>query len=344
MLKSLQVMHDTNEELYTNQEVYYTSTNLGKDVKIDKSYQTMAIHIKYSDRTLFQQLILTRLISALEVSLIENIIDVFMVNKRPFLTQTKFEITEAEILSTKNIEEIQSKIINNLCRNVQSQGIKSIVSFYRKTFNIDLESFNIKIENVLYNFQYILMLHDMRHMIIHNLGKTDNKFKKQYCYKSENVKFTSREFDVIFDVLLCFAKFVNEKIAIFKSPQIEEIKENENIEYKINIEILNDEILYIFQDSFTFTCKDQMCNFHRIKKSIKKDGNIVDLRIIGDRKVIGKYLSKIKGFERNGLCNINQLNVFRDFYESKNDWTLELEDKVLVLKNVCVKVVWEVCY
>jgi len=316
MLKSLKVMHDTNEELYKNQEVYYTSTTLGKEVKVDNSYQMMNIHIIHSDRTLFQQLILTRLISALEVSLVENIIDVFMVNKKPFLTQNKFEITEAEILSTKNIEEIQSKIINNLCRNIQSQGIKSIVSFYKKTFNIDLESFNIKIENILYNFQYILMLHDMRHMIVHNLGKVDKKFKEQYCYKSVNVKFTSREFDVIFDVLLSFAKYVNERISIFKFPQAEEIKENENVEYKMNIEIFDDEILYIFQDSFTFKCKDQMCNFHRIKKSIKKTGNIVDLRIIGDKKVIGKYLSKIKCFEKKRLCNINQLNAFRDFHES----------------------------
>ena len=140
----------------------------------------MSIHLIHTDKTLLQQLIITRLISALEVSLIDNIMGVFMINKAPFLNQAKFDITESELLMTKNIEEIQAKIINKLCRNIQSQGIREIVSFYKKCFSINLESFNIEECGKIYNFNYIIMLHDMRHLIVHNLEKIDKKFKLKY--------------------------------------------------------------------------------------------------------------------------------------------------------------------
>ena len=67
-----------------------------------------------------------------------------------------FSFAEAEILSTKNIEDIQLKIITNICRNIQSQGLKGIVAFYKKTFNIDIESFNIQIEDKIYNFHVFI--------------------------------------------------------------------------------------------------------------------------------------------------------------------------------------------
>lgn len=315
MLKELKTIHDVDYDNYCNNDVIYTSNNLGKEINIDKSYQMMYVHLTHTDTTIFQQLILTRLISALEVFLIQNIKDVFLVNKKPFLNQTKFEVTESEILVTENIEEIQSKIINNLCRNVQSQGIKGIASLYKRIFSIDFESFNIKIDDSIYNYSYILMLHDMRHMIVHNLGKLDTKFKKQYDYQATTIKFSSNEFFIVFDILINFANYVYNNLESFKQPDFE-ISNSENIEYKINLIINDKKMYYIFQDSFTFKFKEQLYNFHTIKKSIKKTDNIIDLRIIGDRKIIGKYLSKIKKFEKDGLCTIQQLDSYRDFHES----------------------------
>ena len=178
MIKKLDNMKELDDDQYKNIEVTFNSNTLNKEVKVDDSFHDMYVHLVHIDKKLFQQLILTRLISALEVSLIENIMDVFLVNKKIFLNQSKFDITEAEILSTKNIEDIQLKIITNICRNIQSQGLKGIVAFYKKTFNIDIESFNIQIEDKIYNFHYIEMLIDMRHMVVHNLGNLDEKFKR----------------------------------------------------------------------------------------------------------------------------------------------------------------------
>lgn len=79
-----------------------------------------------------------RIISALEVFLVDLIRDVFILTKEPFKrNDLKLELNHAELLSISSTAEIYSKIINKECRKLTSSGYEEIAKYFRRHFDIE---------------------------------------------------------------------------------------------------------------------------------------------------------------------------------------------------------------
>jgi len=176
------------KELYNSTLIAYKQTSIIKKNKTDllgisdnqngyvlenlNEFASNVTSLEYDLR----QLVLIRLISILEHYLINNIKYIFTETKDPFKSALKIEFQYQELLSYKSLTDIFNKIITKECRQLSSGGFQDIIKYYKSKFDIDLNSF---FSSQTRMFQY----HDIRHLFVHNLGKTDKQYRKKYNTK-----------------------------------------------------------------------------------------------------------------------------------------------------------------
>src|SRR5258708_6701817 len=104
-----------------------------------------------------RETVLVRLISSLEVFLLDVVRDVFLARRDLFHTDSKrLDFSYGELLSASSVTELWSKVINKDIRSLQNQGFKEIAKFYRTRLKIDLTGRGIP----MYRLEEI---HKLRH-------------------------------------------------------------------------------------------------------------------------------------------------------------------------------------
>lgn len=137
------------------------------------SYQELTGNAGSKLEYFLRELIHIRIISALEVYLVDNIKYISLHSKQPFKSNAKVEITTQELLSYKSTSAIFEKIINKECRQLSGSGYKKICKFYKDKLNID-------IANTAPGYSIMMEYHDRRHLLVHRLGRTDAFYKGKY--------------------------------------------------------------------------------------------------------------------------------------------------------------------
>lgn len=126
-------------------------------------------------------MLFVRIISTLEVFLVDLLKDAFHITKEPFKNNAlRIEMSHAEILSIKSANNFYDKIINKECRKLSSGGFDDIVKYYKKHFKIELSNFYPGINKMK---EY----HDRRHLIVHRLGQTDSQYRKKYNTRAQSI-------------------------------------------------------------------------------------------------------------------------------------------------------------
>ncbi|MDP3469327.1 MAG: hypothetical protein Q8S11_13390 [Daejeonella sp.] len=234
------------------------------------------------------EIIFVRIVSALEVFMIDLIRDIFIITKEPFKKNSnEIHFKHAELLSTRSLTDIYNKIINKEMRSLSSGGYKDIIKYFKQHFNIDLGNFtpgNSKMEEY----------HDRRHLLVHRLGRTDQLYRDKY-----NTKHTliSVEESYLMDCVNDFREFstllLNQVIYHLKndikSPSSKKVIESK---YKIDVEVLKD-INYL-NSQFEFWAGDEYAVLSDIldfKKEIAE--NKFELLISGKERQINSYISFI---------------------------------------------------
>ncbi len=172
----------TREEVYTkikagklqyDSEINFNSYQknnfiIGKIAEAAHNLRTQ--HPRY-----LRELIFIRLISALEVFLIDSIKETVSNNKKTLKSDKDdmFNLSMTEFLSYSSLDEALEKYILRKCRNLQSQGYEEIKKFYMKKLEVDFAKSTIKNNDVCH-------YHDQRHLLVHTLGKTDPEYKHKY--------------------------------------------------------------------------------------------------------------------------------------------------------------------
>lgn len=158
-----------NRKIYLNdksEEVFFVANSKYDYLrKLEKSYG------KY-----LREILLTRLISNLEVFLINIIKEIFLQRKDLFYKGKLIEFSQNELLSTESLSQLWTKIINKECRNLQNQGFAEIKKYYLITFGIDFNQSSISVK-------YLENLHEIRHLLIHRLGRVDSSYLHKYNFK-----------------------------------------------------------------------------------------------------------------------------------------------------------------
>lgn len=271
-------------------------------IKIDdKNYVTAQDGYTFLRQTKSQfprylrETILVRLITALEVFLIEVVRELFLYRRDIFYSDRQIQFHQREILSVNSITEIWSKVLKFELRKLQNQGFKEFVKYYDQKLGIDVGRSPVSIKS-------IQEMHDRRHLLIHRLGNTDEKYRRDY---SEAKKRISVPEDYLLNSISSindFAEFLwKQSQNVLQRVQIKKECEDLRIE-EIVIEILSEGDSTLINPNYHFYVEDYIISLSDILKSkvVESEKSIIRLEISGPSPFIKEYMKRIKNAAKKG--------------------------------------------
>lgn len=189
------------EKIYFKEELYQKEHLIQHDKrdllkKFQKGYQQF-----------LDEMVLIRLVTLLEVFLVDMVKTIFFYDKSLFYEKGKYELNISEFL-LKDKFSLETDYINKLTSKLGRSGFEEIEKLYLKKFNI-----NFSYEN-LYNYNYtgLKQLHDTRHLIIHKLGKTDDKYRNDYNYSKKKISLSTEKVFYYLELIASFTKYIKKEL------------------------------------------------------------------------------------------------------------------------------------
>lgn len=199
-------------EKLPRKKIYYKQEMYGTKHLIQHDITDLQTKYKKGYNSFLDEMVLIRLVSLLEVLLVDLIESGFYYNKQLFFSQNEISIKIAEYLS-KDKETLEKEYIDKLTRTFGNKGFDGITKFYIKTFKIDLKLFSITDTNnsdITYTYADLKKFHNNRHLIIHKLGKVDEAYNHQYNSESKKINLTQKDIFFYFDLIHYFVKYLDD--------------------------------------------------------------------------------------------------------------------------------------
>lgn len=191
-----------------------------------------------------------RLISALEVYLIDSIKYAFINN--PFVlasTTKRMEVPYSKLIGTTSIADLQWEIAEKEARNLHSAGFKDVVKYYNSQMGINIADLGI-------NLSRLERFHDRRHLLVHRLGKSDGGYRHKYNEKAPSINIDESELNelvlAIRELSLKLSNAIETRIANTVKPQ-----GAEPFVCKVTFELISESFPSILSQSYCFVSKDR---------------------------------------------------------------------------------------
>lgn len=251
------------------------------------------------------EIVFVRVVSVLEVFLIDLVKEVFLQNKEPFKKQDIIlTFPQSELLSYKSATEIYNKIINRECRKLSSGGFSDVVKYYKNIFGIDLTSFYP-------GFKIMEKYHDCRHLLVHRLGKTDQSFRLKYNTKKQFLTVDEYYLMNCIKDFKLFGEKVNEHIKIALETKFNNEKQRKDVETSLQLKVtfLSTNSSKYFEKNFEFWVNDRLYSFEDIldNKSYIAP-NVAKYIISGTFVVVNMFLKILRKAQENSEINLIKKN------------------------------------
>jgi len=246
-----------------------------------------------------RELILIRLISALEVYLIDNIKYISANNIFIFKTNEPISFTTAEIISYDSITEIFEKLITRDCRKLSSDGFIKIMTYYNTKFKLNISS-------IFPGEKTMNEYHDRRHLFVHRLGKTDEYYRHKYNVKNVGLSINETYLLKAFEDIKLYAKFIDKatNTLIENKPDPKSSKSETLIVFKFNYE---EELPEFLNTDFRFWHNDKLVSAKDIIKNISVlEDKCVEVVLFG-------LSLKVTAFYKNAKSYVTGKKGFSDF-------------------------------
>lgn len=245
---------------------------------------------------------LIRVISALEVYLIDSIREIFVLRKDLFHKQNSIiDFTHSELLSSKSISSLWSKLINKECRNLQNQGFTEVRKYYKTNFGIGFENSEVSIK-------YLEKIHDIRHLLVHRLGKVDEIFKHKYNFTKAKISLTQEEFYQALNGVINFGIYLNneiDKITLIEKDKKKKIESTGVILIQFD-ETINLDFVY---PDFTFLSKEEVLLAKDIVDKYDVSDKLMTISVSGEQNHVSAYLKELRNLEKEELINIIEKKI-----------------------------------
>lgn len=195
---------------YERVKVYYQQEKYDDLYLIQHDHLDLLKKYRKGYKVFLDEMVLIRLVTLLEVLTSDMIETCFYYDKRPFLKKGKYEINIAEFLY-KNKEQLEKEYIEETIKPVQRGGLNQLQKYYLQTFGIDYRIFKVSNESDTFTYKDIQKLHDTRHLIIHRLSKTDEKYRRDYNYSKKTIQLTEPQVLYYLELVLRFTDFLKEQ-------------------------------------------------------------------------------------------------------------------------------------
>lgn len=200
--------------------------------------------------SVLRELILVRTISALETFLTDAIRDIFVVTKSPFMDKSiRIDLSQEELIANNSPTKIYSKIINKETRKLTSGGFSEFIKYYKKRFDIDLSQIHP-------GYKKMNEYHDIRHILVHRLGQTDEAFRRKYHTDSQKISIDQSLLNSLLDDMEIFVKQVENKVRQLIG-EFKAIDTEYNARYIADILMLKEELPNCLHPSYQYWADDE---------------------------------------------------------------------------------------
>ena len=244
-----------------------------------------------------RETIFVRLISTLEVFLIDVIRDIFLERRELFHSDTIIKYSQRELLSLKSIADIYNRLISREIRNLQNQGFEKVAKYYERRFRIFL-----KYENA--NQSYFEELHDRRHLLVHRLGETDSVYRHKYNYKKKRITIEEDFLQEAFIAIEELVENIERKVLALVSNEFEEKVKVMESEATIDVEVISKACSELFKPSYVYSCQTGIVLLRDIIISCDIAGKLMNIRVGGTKEEIRAYLKILRGLNKTGEINL----------------------------------------
>lgn len=204
---------EENEELskIPNEERKDTDTSIGK------SHYNLDSLKQYTEEffpSKLRELLSINLVTLTESFLTEVVKEVYRRDISPFKNNKDIRYKKGEILSFSSVHELRDDIIESKIRSLTSGGLGEIEKFYRRTFDIDFRSLDMK-NGKYYDVEEFF---DRRHLYVHSEGYCDSEYSHEYpelgYSPGDRVPINEEYFLRSLELLKSFGHSVHEKLAL----------------------------------------------------------------------------------------------------------------------------------
>lgn len=284
-----------------------------------------------------RELIFVRLISALEVFLVDSVKEVFTHTTILFMDDNvQYEFKQSELLAYSSISELRSKIIKKQLRALSSGGFEDVISFYKKRFNIELGG-------IMPGKRKMIEYHELRHLLVHRLGKTDKIFREKFQHQEKQVLISEELLFNFINDLNSFCTCVKSELTslIKKHPSDIKRKENREIDHVVIILKNSEETPYFVKPRFHFWHNEDLIFFSDLKSRIDYKDNEVRIDFWDDRSVLSSYLSNLRTI-MSSKKKYRDIEIARsNLRKGKIKISDEIEDVLDSVRNVLPEQPWE---
>lgn len=256
-----------------------------------------------------REIIFIRLISALEVFLIDMIRELFTKRKDLFYKEgEKIEFHSYELLSINAISKLWSEFINRKCRKLQNGGFNHLCNYYSRHFNININNFSV-------NFSYLQKIFEIRHILVHRLGVPDQQFKLKYKYTRKKVSLSEEEFRELIKNMEIFAKEIDNGVEKLNNEKI--LLQGQNspeVNFKIKVSIVSGNPCPLLDDQFCFLHGEHIIALKDILKDIILEENNTFITLAGEAEVIRTYTNLLGQCEELIIIDIDKSIKFNEIY------------------------------
>lgn len=207
-------------------------------------------NLKNADSTL-RELILVRIISALEAFLVDLVRDAFVVTKQPFLDKNvTYEFTQEDLLYNNNPTEIYKRIIQRETRRLTNGSFTEVIKYYKKRFDLDLAS-------IAPGYNVMNEYHDRRHILVHRLGVTDEQYRKKYKSTESKLSVTEPYLKELFNNIENFSSDVFKGVKNSLLPLIEKSEKYKNAKLIFDVLFITEDSPNFLDMGYQFWAKDE---------------------------------------------------------------------------------------
>ena len=258
-----------------------------------------------------------RLISALEVYLIDSIKYAFIKNPYILPSQKKIlEVQYSKLIRTDSITDLKWSIAEKETRKLHSGGFKDVVKYYNSQLKISLSDLGI-------NLFKLEKFHDRRHLLVHRMGKTDPSYRHKYNDRSTTIRVSSEELDDLISTI----RTLSSKLQVALEAAIANTsKPNEDELFigEVEFEILDGEFPEILNQDYCFVSKDRFIrNSDLFKIKAPKGSSTYTMQIHCTNQDVALIRSVLKRLKKKNLINVTSNDPIGNIIPRKSDLPIE---------------------
>jgi hypothetical protein len=242
-----------------------------------------------------RETIYVRVISAVEVFHVDLVRAIFTFRRDLLARNQVIELQYGYLASLTTISELITKLVDKDCRAMTSGGFEDAIKFYKQRFQIELKA--------LSGYKQLAAAHDLRHILVHRLGFTDESYRRQYKSKKRRVAVDEA-------ALLALLKHIRSYAdALLK--QVEKLTvtaparaSRDQSDLSLHVQIDSPEAAELTSPDYSFLHNERYYTLRDYIRERRVDGSEVRLMLRGDQNVLRIYLKKVKTLAKHEKLTI----------------------------------------